>query len=164
MKNIKILATRTVYNGGKQITFTNGEYCTMAKIRKGGFVTLPAWAVQANPTEGLIDANNRQIDRLNQEGFKAEDCTEVELLQVELVKEHLDTLGFTKPEFTFVRGASKAFKGSDTETVWIGVKLDKMAGAFVRDTGKRVSFANHNFISITTFLRRVENGGQLFLG
>lgn len=164
MKNIKLLATRTVYNGRKQITFTVGEFCTMAKIRKAGFTTLPTWAIKTNGDEGLIAGSNREVDRLNKEGFDAEACTEVELLQVELVKEHLETLGFGKQEYAFVRGATDAFKGSTTETVWIGVKLDSMAGAFVRDNGKRVSFAKQNFISINTFLRRVENGGQLFLG
>ena len=163
MKNIKVTVTRTRYFNNKRVTFTNGEYCSMAKIRKAGYTTLPEWAIKVNPMEAKIVDSNRNIDTFNSNPVDPATCTPVQAVEMQLVTEHLKALGFTDQEFAFVKGSSLAYKGSDKETVWIGVKIDSLNSAFIGRNGECVSMTLGNFISTTTFVQRVEKSGPLFV-
>ncbi len=156
-----ILETRKVTHKGKTSVFTAGDVVTEIKLRRVYDGRIPSWAIPATAWQALIIANNNYIDTVNRE-IPLKTLTEDEQAKVSLVEEHLLNLGFTRDSFSFVSGASQVYKDSDTETVWIGVKMETENDAFVGANKKAVSMTLNNHISINTFLQRVGKGQSLF--
>lgn len=157
-----VLETRKITFNGKTSIFTAGDVVTESKMRRLNAGRVPSWTISATDIQALVIRNNRSIDE-NNEIYAPSDFSSEEMVKVALAEEYLLSLGITRDSFVFGKNTSLAFKNSTKETIWVGVKMEQESDAFIGSNGKRVSLNLNNWVSISTFLRRVEKGQPLFL-
>lgn len=164
MKNeFLILETRHVTHPvtHRRSTFVEGERTTWTQLKRAGLNRVPAWTKELAAIEVHAIRNNVTINDFN--AHPTFEPTAVEAAQIELITEHLLSLGLARSEFAFCKGDSDCFKGASKDVLWIGVKMANANDVFLRDTGRPVTLNRNNFISAATFIRRVENDGPLFV-
>ena len=149
---------------GRTVSFAKGERCNWTKIKKAGYTTVPEFVTPMSEFQVRCLQSNMEIDKANRQGI-SQDLTPAEVTQVELITEHLLSLGLDPSEFAFGKNLSLVFRNAEgaEETLWVGVKMTKEEDRFIRNTGKAVSLCKGNWISASTFIYRVEKGLPLFV-
>lgn len=156
---------RTVRLGTK--TFTKGETVKAADVRKANGGRLSTNGHLIEEAEAKVILSNHSITFCQTEG---KDKTLLEIAEgdqavaneFQLCIDHLLTLGFDLKDIAVHRNDVLTRKSTDSRPGWIGTKIQNLDEVFVGRNKKPVTLGNANWISTSTFIRRVEKGQPLF--
>lgn len=147
-------------------TFTKGEPVKANLVRKACNGRLSTNGYLIDEAEAKVILNNRDIACMQQlhDGQTvleiAEGDTEM-ATQFELAIEHLNRVGFAREDIAIARN-NHLCRDTEGRPGWVGVKMTTLDDRFVGKNGKAVTLGNHNYVSIGTFMSRVEKNQPLF--
>ena len=157
------LFDRTVKLG--KVTFTKGVPVKAQAVRKASPVNgLSVHGHLITDDEALITLNNLDMRAHKTKASLleiAEDDTAIEA-NFQLCLDHLVSLGFAREDIVFHRNEVQSFNGTGQRPGWVGVPMVDMNDRFLRDTGRPVTLKANNWITVGTFISRVERGMPLF--
>ena len=159
MTKYQVTQDRKVYVNNKLHTFVKGKIKTASQVEKLFPGKPPSWLVPIKSGfQGLKETTNYHVDLHNS---NPSNFTETEQQVNDKITTHLLGCGFKRDQFAFVK--SFAEQGyPESETVWVGVKMDNDDDVFVGAQNKPISLQLQNFISTRTFLQRINKGEALF--
>ena len=148
-------------------TFTEGEPVKTAAVRKANNGRLSTNGHLIEETEAKVIISNQSI-AFEQGETKGKTIIEIAegdqtiADEFQLCIDHLLSLGFSMNDIGVHRNNIKTRKNTGSRPGWIGTKIQNLDEVFVGRNNKSVTLGNANWISTSTFLRRVEKGEALF--